>query len=203
MKWNWPRKWQCPCPYGTYLLVPLFFSAAAVMCTGYAAFECTFFRITGMSSRRVTINFGLWTVEQYRAFDSEQLGEPLENVYAYKQPNSCTRWSKHADVNTDDIDMPLRAARAAVLMAFMVSPFILVYLYRGRNELFSQTAVQAMSCAMLFTALFSGLSLLALQSSICQDDKENCEIGYAGYVSMMAVVFWVLACCTTCTLHGT
>jgi hypothetical protein len=199
----WPRKWQCPCPYGPYLLVPLFFTAAAVMCTGYAAFECTFFQISGMSTRRVTVSFGLWTVEQYRSFKSEQLGEPLENVYMYKTPNVCTRWSKHEEIQKSDIDMPIRAARALVLMAVIASPFLLGYLYRGRNELFSQVAVRAMSCGMLFTALLTGLSLIALQSSICQDNRENCDIGFAGYICMAAVVFWVFACCTTCTLHGT
>ena len=199
----WPRKWQCPCPYGPYLLVPLFFTAAAVMCTGYAAFECTFFRISGMSTRRVTVSFGLWTVEKYRSFQSEQLGEPLNNIYAYKTPNTCTRWSKHEEINKSDIDMPIRSARAMVLMAVIFSPFLLGYLYKGRNELFSQVAVRAMSCGMLFTALLTGLSLVALQSSICQDNRENCDIGFAGYICMAAVVFWVIACCTTCTLHGT
>jgi hypothetical protein len=199
----WPRRFQCPCPYGTFLLVPLFFTAAAVMCTGYAAFECTFFEISGMSTRRVTVSFGLWTVEKYRTFTSEQLGQPLKNVYVYKRPNSCTRWSKHEEISKKDIDLPLRAARAMVLIAVILSPFLLAYLYRGRNELFSQAAVRRMSCCMLFTALFSGLSLLALKSSICQDHKGTCHIGFAGYVAMASVVFWLLACCTTCTLPGT
>jgi hypothetical protein len=199
----WPKKWQCLCPYGTYLLVPLFFTAAAVMCTGYAAFECTFFHITGFSTRRITISFGLWTVEKYRSFEMEHLDKQIRNAYIYKTPNQCTRWSNHEEITTDSLDAPLKFARAISLIAFIICPFVLLYLYKGRNALFTQHAVQAMSCCMLILAILTGLSLIALQSSICQDDRENCQLGFAGYVCIAAVVFWIFACCTTCTLTGT
>jgi hypothetical protein len=200
---RWPRRLECACPYGPYLLVPLFFTCAAITCTGYAAFECTFLRITGWSQTRTTVQFGLWSVEKYRPFDPAPIAPAFDDLKLYRAPNKCTRWSRHEEIKKSNIDMPIRIGRAVTLLAFLCSFFVCFCLLRGRHKLFTTTTVQAMSCCMLLLGVIVALSFLSLQSDLCQKNQDNCKLGFAGYSAIAAVIFWVIACCTTCTLAGT
>jgi len=189
----------CSCPYGPLVLVPTFWIAAALMCTFYAGFECTFFQVHGLFKREATVTYGLWTVEDYensKVYNQEVYLSDLHVGTA----NSCSTWSKHAELTSEDVDGALSFARVCILIAGALGTLSLFWIIGSWWRRYSTRTVYIFSVLMVLAAVFTALSFYALKSDYC-DDKD-CELDFAGYIAIVAVVFWLFATCAAMLMRS-
>ena len=192
----------CPCPYGPLIVVPMFFVCAAVMCTYYSAFECTFFQVSGLFKRDITLTYGLWTTEQYDQFKIGRTEVQAAGLHI-GTANTCVMWNNHPSLTMDDLDGPLKIGRNLVILACALAVINMIWIFVATRRMYSNCMVGVFIILMIVTAIFQACTFVSLNSSYCQNlsEGEVCSLDFAGYISIVACIFWLFAACATALLR--
>jgi len=177
------------CPYGPLLVLPAFCTVAATLFTWMAAFDCSFFEFSSDGSRDASISVGLWTVEDFRTFSSNLWDTNLQLVYGY---GSCSTWKNAEEIGTNDLDAPLKAARAFSLMSCMFSLPLLVAILLLSCKKLPKNHLYLLSIAMIVEGFCFMISLVAVKSKWCQETRD-CHLDTAGILCILGSLLWFVA----------
>lgn len=189
----------CPCPYGPIIFLPMLFILAATMCTYYAAFECTFFRVTGVTKHAMTVTYGLYSVEDYFNYKIRTQEVDVGAVHI-GTANSCSPWSKHPELTEDDLDDNLTFARTAIAVACALGGLATIWICSASRVVYGNCCVFFMMMVVFLASIFTALSFYALQSKWCV--KDECEVYFAGYIGICAAILWFFSICAIYVLRN-
>lgn len=189
------------CPYGTVLLIPIFFICAAFMYTLYTAFDCDLVRVEIFSKKyqqMQNVSFGLWTIQDYDNTLNRNrgvyYGKNGDKFIGWRQ--ECIRYDWSDEVTTKGMDKQFKFARDCLLAAVILSFILIVWILRPAYTIISNGHIYFMTTVLMLTCMLTGLGLMVRRSSLCAHGR--CHMGFTSKICICATVFWFVAALFTC-----
>lgn len=178
-------------------MLSFFFGLVAFALLWASAIQCNFIKFTSTNDNTadpVTAEFGIWYYQSISAVMSS------DGTFLF---NSC-----HSYPDYMDIDSSWKTARAFIVLAFISSIIIITCNFLAACFDYSELSqdLRLESIAYLLTAIFQGLTLLLLNSSVCNDNilakeftqrlitfPDTCSMSNGAKLSISATVIWFAA----------
>lgn len=180
----------------------MFFATKALVLGLFGALKCNFIKFTapyGANGGEIEIKFGVWLYQSWSIVAS------VDSLHIQK---SC-----HAYIDSATIDTAWKTSRIAIIMTGVFGfSFLLLNLIWGCSYTSHRVYIGGWEgVEYLLVAIFQGLTLLFLNSSVCKDNAfieqirpfldfpEICSISAGSICVMVSVGFWVLAAAANLT----